>query len=650
MPATNHADGSGFRRRATKLALIGGFVALAVGVIAAHRDPASGYEVSIYAATPATFRAGVVGAICVAVLGTLVAPRSRERYLSLLLGGLGVAAFAGIPLLRSYRFHGRADSLTHLGWSRALSSGLLDPFNFLYPATHAISVSISSVSGIRVSRAMLLVVWLVAIVYLTFAPLCAGIIASDRRALAVGGVSVLALLPINTISTYLHFHTYTLTTLFFPFFLYLLLTHTTRRHGSVLPRSLAPTSLALPLVSLALVVFHPQVALNVLILVGAFAATQAAHGLLSSTPDRNRRLYAQFAILGLCFAVWTFRFGAALDLLSVLRRTVVAFLTGTSTPGTAQHQMQSASQLGASLPELFVNLFLVGTVYSLLSAGLVGDRALDYLPFTDGTPDPNGTVRYLGVAGAVLTVFFFAHLIGVASYFFRHVGFAMVIATIVGSVAIARLSRRLESRVGAVDRDRLRAGLWTTVQVTVVVLAVSGLVLSLASVYPSPRLYRSSQHVTDAQMEGYGAAFDYTVEGAGLAGIASGPTRFSDTYHERIDGRLAWPFLGEELAGDTTNYTRGDYFTRSFYYLFVSEADYEREVTAYRELRVTREQLRAVGSEPGVSRVYDNGGLHLYHVEQPASVLDRSDRATDEGNQSSTDARAPIASLHAGGR
>ncbi|MFC7165322.1 hypothetical protein [Halospeciosus flavus] len=625
---TDATTAEAVRARGVAVAVVVGFLALAAGVAVAHRTPASGYEVSMYAATPLAFWVGVSTALGVAVVGTAVASAAFERRASLFLGSLAVAAFAALPLLRSYRFHGRYDSLTHLGWVKGLASGALNPFELLYPAAHTVAVALATLGGLPLDRAMLFVVWFSALVFVLFVPLCAHLLADDRRALAVGGVSAFLLLPINTISTYLHFHPYSMTTLFFPFFLFLLLAHLTRRYeDETLPGSLSATSVALPLVGVGVVLLHPQVALNVVLLVGVVAATQVVESRFLDSPAETRRVYAQFAVLSLVFTVWILQFDAAFEVLRRLTDLLASLLFGSAAGGVVQHQANSAQQYGLSLLALFVKLFLVGVVYSLLAAALVGVRAWSYVPFTGGGPDRGETVLYLGVSGAVLSVFFAAHLVGeLSTYFFRHLGFAMVLATVVGTAALVRLSRRVETRVATLDTGRVRTGARGTLRAVGVVLAAAVLVVSLVSVFPSPYLYQPSQHVTDAQMTGYDTVFDHRIEGAGVAGISSGPGRFSDALHERLDPRLSWGIGASDLAGRLTTYTQGDYFTRSFYYLAVTEADYEREVVAYRGLQISEARLDSISGRPAVSRVYSNGGVRVYYVEQPSSVLVASDR------------------------
>ncbi|WP_435102113.1 DUF6541 family protein [Halarchaeum sp. P4] len=614
---------SAARRRTVDISLLVGFLALAGGVLTAHRAPTHGYEVSVYAGTPTAFWGGVVAAVLLACLVLSVATRSFERRAALGLTGLAAAAFAALPLLRSYRFHGRYDPLTHLGWVKGVASGALDPGQLLYPAAHTLAVSLAAVGGAPLTRAMLVVVWLCALCFLCFVPLCVHLLTDDRRALAVGAVAALAVLPVNTLSTYLHFHPFSLATLVAPVFLYVLLAHLRRRHEDrTLPDSLAASSLALPVLGFGLVLLHPQLVTDLLVVLGAIATTQLLERHYVESPPDTRWLHAQFVLLGVVFLLWVSRYGATLDLLhDVVQqlRMLVGDVPARSAP-------QQTGGGGYDLPAaLFVRLIGVSVVAFVVATGYVAVRSVAHTPWSSRIPPRDGVAHYFSIVGVALAGYLVVHILGgLTSYFFRHAGFVMLLVTILAAGGVVALSRRLDARI---ERRHVRGTLHTLG----VVLAVVAVALSAATVFPSPYIYQPGQGVSDQQMTGYGTMFDARVAGAGVAGIASGPSRFADAHHERLDPELAWSLEADDLAGTLTTYHQGDYYNRSFYYLGVSRADYGREVAAYRGMRVPERLLDSVSGRPGLSRVYANGGLTYYYVEQPPSVLNASTRTASTG-------------------
>lgn len=672
--------------RRAKLALAVGFFALAGAVLTAHRSPANGYELSIYRATPVTFWIGLT-IVALVMLGVAVYA-DRLLALALTLGGGGAAAFAGLPLIRNYYFYGRMDSLIHLGWARAIDAGGILPFDLLYPGGHMVSLVLAKAAGVRITRAMQLVVFLLVLAFLLFVPLCVWLLVPDRRALALGAFSGFLFLPINNVSTHFHFHTYSLTTLFLPFVLYLLFKHLlgtgspfaadrrrsdggtwpasrTRRERAIgfgfLPFDTTATSYLLPIATAALVLFHPQVALNVLIIFGTIAVVQAGHRRLR--PDARisgyRPVYVQAAFLLFFFAAWNSAHDTMiLRTFDQLAGSVAGFLAGSAGAAeNVQSQGGSAASIGVNIWELFVKLFAVEFVYVLLAGGLALAQITGRLGSLDGavarraSGDPDagsGIISLLFYSGLALIPFFGLHFVGqVSTYFFRHLGFSMVLVTILGAVALYYLlfsvgsaggrrkivsgrrrtaSSRLLGRIGGGLRAFGRGG-----RPLVIVVAVLVLALSLATVYPSPTIYLPGQHTPEAEMSGYEAAFasQSTDSSVWFTGVRGGPTRYETalygaesapwdrqvTPEPRTSGLVPEAAMLSGLSAHYRDHPEPDF--RRDQYLAVSAADRQREVTAYRELRYSAASFEAVDAQPGVDRIRDNGELTLYYVDVP---------------------------------
>lgn len=685
---------SGGDRRA-KLTLSIGFFALAGAVLAAYRSPANGYELSIYQATPAAFWIGLT-IVALVMLGVAVYG-DRLLSLALLLGGGGAAAFAGLPLIRSYYFYGRMDSLIHLGWTRAIDAGGLLPSDLIYPGGHMVSLVLAKAAGVQITRAMQLVVFLFVLAFLLFIPLCVWMLVPDRRALALGAFSGFMFLPINNVSTHFHFHTYSLTTLFVPFVLYLLFKHLLgtriplaadrrrsdggtwpasrrRREQAIgfgfLPFDTSATSYLLPIATTALVLFHPQVALNVLIIFGTIAVVQVGYRRLR--PDARisgyRIVYVQAAFLLLFFVAWNSTHGTMLmRTFDQLTNSVVGFLVGSADAAqNVQSQGGSADSIGVSIWELFVKLFAVEFAYVVLASGLVLakvtgrlgslDDAVDRRP--SGDPDAgSGVISLLFYSGLALIPFFGLHFVGqVSTYFFRHLGFSMVLVTILGAVALYYLlfcvgsadgrqkivsgrrrpaSSRLLGRISGGLRALGRSG-----RPLVVVVAVLVLALSLATVYPSPTIYLPGQHTPEAEMSGYEATFASQATGTPVwfTGVREGPSRYEAALYgaesapwerqvrpePRSSGHVPEAAMLDGLSAHYRDHPEPD--VRRDQYLAVSTADREREVTAYRELRYSAESFEAIDAQPGVGRIRDNGEFTLYYVDVPDERTGGDDR------------------------
>lgn len=644
---------------ASKLALAVGFLSLAAGLIVAWESPASGYEVSIYLATPWPFWGGLIVAAAAAVWVSL---RDDELLpLALLLGGMSAVAVVGLPLIRGYHFYGRADSLVHLGWTRAINVGG-DPLALFYPGSHLLSASLSKVAGIEVPRAMMVVELSFVLLFFLSVPLCVWLIAPDRRAFVIGAFSGFLLLPINNVSTHLHFHTFSLTLLFVPFVLYLTFSHLldgesggavgarlsdggrtagpqarTRQRLSgwnLASLDTVPTSYLLPLVSTALVLFHPQVALNVLILVGTIAAVHLWYRRFR--PKKSlatyRLLVLQAAVLGGIFIVWVHTHeGTFVRTANSLLDSIIGFVEGSAeaTP-RVDNQANSAESIGVSIWELFAKLFGIEAVYAAITGVVVLVVAATRVDRLDrdvtlrAVPDVGRDMLTLLLFGGLALVPFFAmHFVGsISTYLFRNVGFSMMLGTIVGAVGLRHALAAVPGRI---------TGLLSRGRPLVAVVIVLVLVVSTATIFPSPFIYLPGSHVPQAEMDGYEATFASQSPEADVwfGGVRTASQRYEQALYGAESAPWSTQVVPEPkrsgpvpesamLDGLPAYYaTFPEKIVRRDHYFVVSEADRERELRAYDGLRYSAAAFAAVDAQPDVGRIRDNGELTVYYVDIP---------------------------------
>lgn len=587
-------------RELRKGVLTVGFVALAAAVLAAHRAPASGYEVSIYAATPAAFWAGVAVALLAAVtVASWGGPRWSDAT-SVGLGGATVTTIVALPVLRSYYFYGLADPLTHLGWLRELSNGSLDPWGFIYPGTHLTSLALALFGGtsLRLSMQLLLVVFTVA--FLAFVPLVVWQLTGDRRAMVLGAFAAFLLVPVNHTGFNLLYYPFSMTAFVAPLALYLFFRHA---RAEVSPyagrlRSLfwTPAAGLFLLVGSAVVVLHPQTASALLVVVVAVAATQVLVGRRTATTT-GRPVYGLSATFGGLFLLWSGQFSRLTELGSLFGESVLSFVTMGTFGQSIDQRTGSAEALGIGLPELFAKLFLLDAVFLALAGGLVLALVTGRLAALD-----RGRRRqqlYVGVGLAAVLPYAAIHLLGALSgvnYAFRHLGFAMVLATVLGAVALWHLDRHLGGRrLLGVTRRAAPA------------VAVLALALGMVTLYTSPFLYLPSQQVSAQQMDGYRTTFEHD-GGLPVIGPRDAPSRYNTSF----------PGASARTGGDINDTVMRNGL--SSYYIedtlvVVSDTEKRRELVAYRGLRYSRASFRSVERDPGASRVVHNGEYRLYHVD-----------------------------------
>lgn len=585
-----------------KLVLLVGFLAMFGALVAAYTSPATVYELSIYAGTPLAFWVGIAVAFTASLVVGLAGNRA-DSVLALILGGQATAAVVGLPILRNYRYYGAADAMTHLGWARDLVTGSTAPPDLFYPGIHTVTSFVSVTTGLALERSMLLTVFVVSLVGMAFVPLTVRAITGSWEAAVVGAFAGFLLLPVNAISTHLHAHAFTQATLFSAALLFLFVRYVGQPTDP--GRSFDPTTVGalLAIVGVATVLYHPQQAANVIVAFVAISLVQLlARWRMPNHPvGQQRTMYAQTGVLVAVFVAWTGRFETTRVAVGRIGGVVVGYLTGNPPQAAESVQNQGASlaAIGSGLPEIFLKLFLVSSVFCLLAGLLVLASLLGRLD--DTTPDRNAIVTYLAVGLASMAPVFLVYTLGgISEQYFRHLGFIMLLVTVLGALAIHR------------GRSRLPLGRPSSSAVLATGFAVM-LALSLVAVFPSPYLYQPTEHVTDQQLTGYESAFETQSEDVPLLSIRGSVWRYSDGIHgvdQRREYLLSLPDGG--LANLTT-------VEEEPFNLAVSQYDRDREIHAYQELRFSEQSFESLDANAGVNRVRTNGDLDIYHVRPAPS-------------------------------
>lgn len=626
--------------RLSKIGSVVGHLALFVALVAANRSPATGYELSMYRSTPTLVWIGLGIALAVGVVVGLTAPRDTRRHDSaLLLIGSATFAVVAMPILRGYSFLGGGDSLSHVGWAREISAGVLAPDQLLYPGIHTATVFVGEAADVSLLAANLYVV-LVAfpLVFLLCVPLIVQLLGRTPRAYAVGLLGAGLFVPVNNISVHFNAHAASQGILYSAFIFYLALLYVIRNPGEDVPmqkrkRSWVPRlgnmsgiGILLAGASLTLLFIHPQQALNLGL---CFVAITGAQVVLRRFGEdmavHHRLLHVQTTVLVGAFALWAPRFERVQG--AVVSTATSILSTGGTSGNVVAEKSTSLTSVGGSLPELFVKLFLVAAVFSLL-AGLV----LTIVPFRQ-LPDPesNTLIVYLG-AGLVPVFAVFLVVLASASgdMYFRYQGFIMVPVTALAATALAyaidgkRSGRHQPAgsmrRTGhrgivdggrGVDRDRI-----TAATVIVIVLLLVLLPVGLAAFHPSPYVYQPNKQVTDAQVGGYASAFEYRQPGIQFAAVRGGPERYVDLHYGTEHARDTLNFPGYKDPIPTSVFAAGNYtdYYQDGRYVAITRGDRLQEVGLYDGLRYDEPGFEALDSTSGMNRVLSNDELQVHYI------------------------------------
>lgn len=591
---------------ARKFTLAIGFLVLAGSVLLARSRPATGYELSLYTATPVGFWIGLLLAVAIALAVAFVPPDgetiSRTRPIALVLGGLSMAVFAGLPIVRGYRFHGHHDALTHLGWARAIHDGTMSPFELYYPGIHTVTTLVTTTLGTPLERSMLSVVLLAVLVFCVFVPLCVGTIVRDRRAVVIATFAAFLLLPITTISMYMSAHAMSQAVMFSALLFYLL-TKYLRTDRAV--SSVSAAGVALAIAAAATIVYHPQLVAHLIVVFVGIALVQHLAGRVASEGRiaGQTPIYGHTLLLVVLFLVWTSSHGFFGGMVEYFLTSAVEFvLEGRGGADTVETQGASLAAIGGSLGEIFFKLFFAQLLFTMLTAalalGLVGSRSALIRQIR-----PEATY-FLVALGGLMPLFFVYFVAPESTMHFRVFGLMMVVITVLGSIAAFAIYAWLTES----DSPRSRGRLPGTRPLFAVGFAVL-LVLSLAAVFPSPYTYNASPHVSDTKMSGYETAFDERLEDVPIVGLRNGPNRYDDAINGNEDRtRIHEGTPDEGLGVNLPEQYEADR------YLVLTRTDYERETTAYRELRYTESEFDSVATQPRVDRIQSNGEFDLYWI------------------------------------
>ena len=581
-----------------------GFIAVALGIFVAWQSPASTYEVSIYTETPILTWAFFAIAFAVAVSGS-VACRGRHQAIAIALGGLSTTAVVSLPVIRSYRFLGMGDALTHLGWFRDFISGEMHPHELFYPGLHSIATVFHYLSGVPLERTLMLVVVFLFVPFVVFVPLVVRDLTGNTVATGFGAILAWFVLPINNIATHMSAHTNSNALFLVPVVLFAFVAFLQRRPGhDRLPLGISPFTVVLYLTAIGLLLVHPQQMINVVVLLGTIGVVQwLARGRYDDHPVLDQPLVMGHAIvLGAMFVFWAAaneRFRRAFSGLvyGVMTRDI-------GTGAEVDQRESSLAAIGGSLPELFAKMFLVSAIIGMIVVLFV---LLVWFGRTSLDRDGSTLVTYLALSLFPLGGMFVIYFVGTPTMAFRQVGFIYVLLTILGAVALAH-------GFGWLSGPFTKPG-----ANTLAVLFVGAcLVLSLMTVFGSPYIYNASQHVTDQQMSGMESTIEHRNDDTLMAGFGLGTYRYGDAVNGVEGAPEGTTYEGPWGGTVTVDQFEGGNYAEAYhgndYYFIVTSFDETREFEIYGELHHTAESLQGIEYDSNTNKVVANEEYRLYTV------------------------------------
>ncbi|SEP31768.1 hypothetical protein SAMN04487948_1473 [Halogranum amylolyticum] len=555
----------------------------AVATTLSVASPATNYELSIYGSTPLAVWIVLSLLSGISIIVIMFGRTQTNRRLggtALVLVSLIIFA---LPLLRGYHFHGPGDSMGYRGISlEILKTGIGE---VIYPALPTVAAITHQVTGVRLDKAWLIAFPWFAVLFVFGLVAAARRVGDNQNVVTLSLITAALFLPLNQISRAGVFSlpsTTTATIFLTPLALFLLIKLQSN------DREIWAVSI---IFLTGYIFFHPQQFVNY-ILVALTASIVYVYRSKSSFRYPGRLTILAIALFCV-FWLWVSSF----DLFaSAIGGVVLRVLRG-GTTGDLSSAGGSLGAVGGSLTELFIKLFFI----PFIACVIVGTAMLLYIlsqQFSLGrfellgdlSKEETMLVSTLVPITAITGVYTLAF-----SQYFRHIGFAMVIVSVVLPAIVARpLSRT--------DLTKNRAMKIAGVVFLTVIVAMSAM-----TIHPSPFIFQESGHVTKAQVEGYEHVFKYTDESTEYAHLRLYPHRFYDSIYG--DAAAKRRNIESSQTNVLYNFTKSVRNSSDSTYYIITDADRMQDFVMYDEAFLARSELSKM--EQQTSCIYRNGGVEV---------------------------------------
>lgn len=579
-----------------------GFLAVATATVIARANPATTYEPSVYTGTPMSTWIGFALALSIAVSAVLTC-RGRQQAIGIGLGGLTVTAIVSLPVIRNYYFAGMGDGLSHLGWTRDIVTGKMAAHELFYPGVHAIGSIFHILGGVSIERGLLFTIVVLFIPFLVFVPLVTRDLSGNELAVGIAAIVSWMVLPINNVATHMGVHTNSNALFLVPVVIFALVAYLRRTTIERLPFGLSPFSILIYVSGIALLLVHPQQMANVVIF---FAAVSGVQFLARRRYDDHPMVehptaYTSTIILGIIFAVWAVGNKRFRDALVGL---VYGLLTKDVGAGAEVGQRGgSLTEIGGSLTELFVTMFLEAALIGLIVGLFV---LLTWLGRTKLTQEAWSFITYFGIALIPLGGLFVVYFVGTPTMAFRQLGFLYVILTILAGIALAHGVGRLSGVISTPGANAITS-----------VFLSACLVLGLMTVYASPIIYKPGQHITEETFSGYESGLEHGADGVPYVGMGYDPYRYDHGINGLGGSETLTAGTASSGEANAAEFNEGDYdnaYRGIDYYFVVTEWDKTRELGVYRELHYDQTALKGMKYDSHVNKVISNNDFRMYAV------------------------------------
>ncbi|ATW89205.1 hypothetical protein halTADL_2467 [Halohasta litchfieldiae] len=570
------------------------FILLSVGILLAYRSPATGYELSIYTETTMVYWIGF--ALSLVVATHILLSKNLNKYLGGTLGGFAVASLLLLPIIRGYHHVGATDAMSHWGTVQdILQAGEI--LEWRYPALHVGTAIWALITGGSANTML----YMLAVVYGLVFPIF--VFLSVRRleprkqnAKYIALLSGLLFLPINQLGVRIEAHPTSQAVLFLPVILFATILY----YKNLRSRS----SVLIVLLVWFYIYLHPQQAANLVLLLGLLSVSLIILDKRVSTEFINTHNHHHFPTLVTGILFWLLMSGREffVNKLELSVERIISF-TGRGIE-TVEGRASSVDAVGGSVGEIFVKLFLIASIFcglyvvNVLLIGWSVKRTKRTIPYFELSL----TIGVLGVVGMV----FFYLAGGISDQFARHLGFVMVVVTILGSLSLARLYSLLQSKLGS-----------RSVQSVFFIFFVCCLALSMPVIHSSSFIYKGSGHVPESHVSGYDTAFEYYDVDQPIVYARSAAFRYASVTTDSSSGieRRLIDYHEDEIGPAPIHFDNQSIHTNENpLYVGVVGSDIARDAELYNGFKFSYDDFAYLENHPDINKVVTNGQFKLYQT------------------------------------
>lgn len=591
------------------------FALIILGALAVWNSPATGYEPSIYTATPSTFwRAVIFGLTCgISIVVHQIYTRQHEQGHLWILGITLVftvyAAILSLWIVRGYALWCPGDPLTHLGKIQdVIATGHIKKGE-IYPIVHIYSAQIAQIFGVGPIAPHKYLPFLFGLLNALFFYLFSKSILSEKGQVILATLASMTFLQ----GWYLNLTPNHLSNLFFPLALFMLV--------KSFSQGTSQWRLLLAIIVFLFPPFHPVPAFALLIVmltIGLFDSVKSIFKkelltAVGSTFDFN------ISIPLLLFVWWVIWVSYSSDILGATIRKIYTVITmgGLTHLDILVEQIQYGAMHGYSVGEQFFKLY--GGIVVLILLALIALPILWRRTFTDLR------LRKLSSLYGPLGAFSLATLV----LYFLYVGFGPLRMMVYIVILCTMFAGFMLYEIMRVQNFRRANYIHWLRPLLVVIIVVALFTNGILKLYPSRHILEANWQITRTEITGMGWFLNQKNTNVDMTSLSIPIGRFahflltSEGRARRQDlKRLSSGlYVPENLKvpfhfGYDRLSTLGYWYSEDIY-LVLNEKDrrlYQEVFPEIAELRFLPEDFVMLEHDLSVDKLYSNGGFDSYYI------------------------------------